>query len=123
MTEAPEIFCVLQYGFGVLSEGFLEAQTKDINEGFPPDTLDYIDDYDYFSDSDLEDEPSCSAEEDGGPAGDDEPELRHCSRDSDSRVPLAVTPRNPPQSPQDPNQVESRHTSASNFVRLSKLSC
>ena len=116
MTEAPKILSILQYRFKVLSEGFLEAQTKDINGGFPSDTLDYIDDYDYFSDSDLEDEPSCSAEEDGGPAGDDESELRHCFRDSDSRVPPTTTPGNPRQSLQDPNQVEKHHTSVSNFV-------
>ena len=96
----------------------MEAQTKDIDEGFPSDTLDYIDDYDYFSDSDLEDE----VEEDGGPAGDDEPEPQHSSQDSGSRVPSTTTPGNPPQSLQGPNQVENYLTSASDFVRLSKFS-
>lgn len=30
---------------------------KDINDGFPPDSHSYTEDYDYMSDSDLEDEP------------------------------------------------------------------
>ena len=116
MTGTLEIPCTLQYRFKVLSEGFLEAQTTDIDEGFPSDTLDYTDDYDYFSDSDLEDE----VEEDGGPAGGGEPELWRSSHVSHSRVPSTTTPGNPPQPLQRPNQVESYHMLASDFVRLSK---
>ena len=98
----------------------MEAQTKEINEEFPSDTLDYVDDYDYFSDSDLEDELSCFVEEDEGPVRDDEPVQRHSSQDSNSRVPTTTTPGNP-QSLRDPIQVENHHTSASDSLRVSKF--
>ena len=115
--RSPWILFISRYRFKVFSEGFSEARTKDINGGFPSDTLDYIDDYDYFSDSDLEDE----AEKDGEPAGDDELELQHSSQDSESRVPPTTTPGNP-QLLQNPNQVGNHHTSDSDFAWLFQFS-
>jgi len=47
----------------VFSDGFLEGQTKDVNGGFPSESEPYTDHYDYLSDSDLEDDYSCSEEE------------------------------------------------------------
>ena len=47
----------------VFSDGFLEGQMKDINEEFPSDCIPHTDYYDYLSDSDLEDENSCSGED------------------------------------------------------------
>ena len=49
----------------MFSEGFSEGQTKDINDGFPLDSQSYTEDYDYESDSDLED--SFSGEDEGEP--------------------------------------------------------
>ena len=37
-----------------------------MNEGFPSDCVPYNEDYEYPSDSDLEDEPHCSGEDGGG---------------------------------------------------------
>ena len=56
----------------MFSDGFLEGQTRDINEGFPSDSDPYAEHYEYLSDSDLEDEKSCSEEEGEGEGGDDE---------------------------------------------------
>ena len=50
----------------MFSDGFSEGQTRDINEGFPSDSDPYTEHYDYLSDSDLEDEYSCSEEEGEG---------------------------------------------------------
>ena len=44
----------------MFSDGFSEGQTRDINEGFPSESNPYADQYDYLSDSDLEDESLCS---------------------------------------------------------------
>ena len=49
----------------MFSEGFSEGQTKDIDGKFPPDAHPYTEDYDYMSDSDLED--SISGEDEGDP--------------------------------------------------------
>jgi len=48
----------------VFSDSFSEGQERDINERFPSDSGPYAEHYDYQSDSDLEDEFSCSGEED-----------------------------------------------------------
>ena len=53
----------------MFSEGFSEGQTKNINDGFPLDSQSYTEDYDYTSDSDLED--SLSGEDEGEPHKDD----------------------------------------------------
>jgi len=56
----------------VFSDGFSEGRLKDIDESFPPDSLPYTEDYDYLSDSDLEDE---------------EPEQEQDPRDAESQLP------------------------------------
>ena len=48
----------------MFSDTFSEGQTRDINEGFPPDSHPCTEEYDYLSDSDLEDGSSWSDEED-----------------------------------------------------------
>ena len=50
----------------MFSDDFSEGQTRDINEGFPSDSDPYAEHYDYLSDSDLEDEHSCSEDEGEG---------------------------------------------------------
>ena len=71
----------------MFSDGFSEGQIRDINEEFPSESHPYTEDYDYLSDSDLEDVSCCSEEEYAeAPEGDD-PELLSSSRDSDLNHP------------------------------------
>jgi len=77
----------------VLSDGFSEGQTRDINGAFPSDSSPYTDDYDYLSDSDLEDEPSKV----------DDPKL---SRISELRVPLTPPSEDLPQPAADVIEVQ-----------------
>jgi len=54
----------------VFSDSCPEGQIWDISEGFPSDSEPYTEHYDYLSDSDLEDESSCSEdvdEDEGAP--------------------------------------------------------
>ena len=46
----------------MFSDGFSEGQTRDIEEGFPSDSDSYTEYYDYWSDSDLEDESEAEDE-------------------------------------------------------------
>ena len=64
---------------------------RDIDGEFPSDSHPYIEHYDYLSDSDLEDDSSCSGEDYEGTHEDDNPELLSSPRDSDSQVP-STTP-------------------------------
>lgn len=50
----------------MFSDGFSEGQTRNVDEAFPSESDPYAEHYDYLSDSDLEDEYSCSEEEDRG---------------------------------------------------------
>jgi hypothetical protein len=86
LMRCPEVF----------SEGFLEGQMMDM--ALPSDAVPHTDNYGYLSDSDLEDEPPCSEDEDqphegdstGGPLREDEPEP--CGpQESDSQVPSTTT--------------------------------
>ena len=58
----------------MFSDAFSEGQLRDINEEFPADSSTEV--YDYLSDSDLEDECSCSEEEYAGSTEGDSPELQ-----------------------------------------------
>ena len=53
----------------MFSDAFSEGQSRDINEGFPSGSS-TIEVYDYLSDSDLEDECSCSEEDAESTEGD-----------------------------------------------------
>jgi len=66
----------------VFSDGFSEGQTRDINGGFPSESHPYTEDYDYLSDSDLEDGSCCSEEEYAEAPENDDPELPSSPRDS-----------------------------------------
>ena len=79
----------------VFSNGYSEGEMKDINEGFPSDTPNFADGYDYLSDSDLED---------------DETELSDDNRRSDSRF----TPTKATAEQQHPSErkVKNKHESA-----------
>jgi hypothetical protein len=80
----------------VFSEGFSEGQMRDM--ALPSDAFPHTEDYGYLSDSDLEDEPPCSEDEDqphegdgtGGPLREDEPQPRG-PQESDSQVPPTAT--------------------------------
>ena len=60
LTIQPEVF----------SDGFSEGQMRDIEGGFPSDSDSHTEHYDYWSDSDLEDESELGDEE---PAEEDSP--------------------------------------------------
>ena len=51
----------------MFSDRFSEGQTKDINDGFPSASPSFTDDYDYASDSDLEDGSSVSEKDEEEP--------------------------------------------------------
>lgn len=74
---------------------------RDIDEGFPLDSVPYTECYDYMSDSDLEDEFSCFEEDEekpdrsggtGEPTRGDEPEPLQGLPDSDSQALPTTTP-------------------------------
>ena len=90
----------------MFSNEFLEGQIRDINEGFPPDSLPYAESYDYLSDSDLED---------------DEPDRPLGDRDLNSEPPAKAL-ENPQPGSQDASEVKDYHASALNSIKLSNLS-
>ena len=59
----------------MFSDGFSEGQLRGINGEFPSDSHPYTEDYDYLSDSDLEDESSCSEGEYTEAPRSDDPEM------------------------------------------------
>jgi len=79
---------------------------KDIDGEFPSDSHPYTEDYDYPSDSDLEDESSYSEEENTGAPESGDPEMRPSPQDSDLQVPLAEPLEHPPQPPSDVSEVQ-----------------
>jgi len=105
----------------VLSDAFLEGQTRDINGDFPSDSYPYTDYYDYLSDSDLEDEDSCSEEEyEEPPEGD--PELPRSPQDSDSQAPPTTTPERLQQPSPDVSEVQSDRRSVLTSFELTDVS-
>ena len=90
----------------MFSDGFSEGQTRDIDGEFPSDSHPYTEHYDYLSDSDLEDELSCSEEEYAEATESDNPEMPSSPRDSGSQVPSTVPLENPPQPPPDVDEVQ-----------------
>ncbi|KAF9779859.1 hypothetical protein BJ322DRAFT_1113175 [Thelephora terrestris] len=57
------ILGTIPYFSTLFSEGFSEGNLRHINDGFPSDSHPYTEDYDYLSDSDLEDGSSCLGED------------------------------------------------------------
>ena len=81
---------------------------RDINDGFPSDSLPYTDSYDYLSDSDLED---------------DEPQKPQLEDDHNPDVrTLAKSPEIPHPGSQTATKVENYRMSALDFIRLSCFS-
>ena len=78
----------------MLSAGFSEGETRDINEEFPSDSPSYTDSYDYLSDSDLED---------------DGPDLWHGDQGLESQIPTEPSMDLPLPSSQDAREAESHH--------------
>lgn len=76
---------------------------KNINDGFPPDSLPYTDSYDYLSDSDLED---------------DELEEPRSDQNPGSGTTANEVPENPSRASQDPSGVENLNMSALNPIQL-----
>ena len=90
----------------MFSDAFSEGQARDINGEFPSDSDPYIEHYDYLSDSDLEDESSCSEEEYAEAPGNGNPEPPSSPRDSNLQV-LSTTPLDhPPQSSTDADEIQ-----------------
>lgn len=89
----------------VFSDRFSEGQARNINDGFPSDSLPHTEDYDYLSDSDLEDESFCSGEDETNAP----------------QIPPTTTSKNPPQLPQRKIEVKRNHVSAPNSVELYDL--
>ena len=90
----------------------MEGQMRDINEGFPSDAVPHTEDYDYLSDSDLGDEPSCyedeePLEDDGTP---EEDELAP-PQGPDTRIHPRTTPGDPPQLFGEMGEHEANHQS------------
>ena len=90
----------------MFSDGFPEGQTRDINGEFPSDSHPYTEDYDYLSDSDLEDGSSCSEEEYAEAQENDDPGLPSSPRDSGSQVPLKTPLDHPPQPSADVRKAQ-----------------
>ena len=91
----------------MFSDGFSEGQARDINGEFPSDSHSYTEYYDYLSDSDLEDESSCSEEEYTEAPESDNPEMPPSPRpqDSDPQVPSAIPLEQPPKPSPDVGEV------------------
>lgn len=77
----------------MFSDAYSEGQKKNINDTFPPELCPYTEDYDYLSDSDLED--------------DEEP--AQVPLDSDSQIHPTLMPETPPRLPQDASEVGDNH--------------
>jgi len=92
----------------VFSDGSPEGRIKDIDGEFPSDSHPYTEDYDYPSDSDLEDEPFYSEEEDAGGPESYDPEMPPSPQDPDSRVPSATPLEHPPHPQSDVNEVRNQ---------------
>ena len=94
----------------MFSDGFSEGQARDINGEFPSESHPYTEDYDYLSDSDLEDGSCCSEELEYTEAED--PELASSPQDPDSQVPSTTPLDHPPQSSADASEVQNDERSA-----------
>ena len=77
----------------MFSDAFYEGQSRDINAEFPSESRPRTEVYDYLSDSDLEDEYSCSEKEYTEAPKSDNPKSSSGSQaqDSDPRVPSTAT--------------------------------
>ena len=114
--------------YAVFSDGFSEGQARNINEGFPSDSLPHTEDYDYLSDSDLEDESSCSGGDEDDPqfddcterpAKEDEPNPPKAPRRGwHPQVSPPAASGSPPQVSQGENEVENNHKSAPNSLNF-----
>ena len=96
----------------MFSDGFSEGQARDINGDFPSESHPYTEDYDYLSDSDLEDGSCCSEEEYAEAPENGDPELSSSPQDPDSQVPSTTPLDHPPQSSADASEVQNDERSA-----------
>jgi hypothetical protein len=101
----------------VFSDSFSEGQVRDINGEFPSDSNPYTEHYDYLSDSDLEDESSCSEEEDDEPSEDD-----RNSRQSVENAPDPKSPKTPVSDPPPPRRMSAETSRRNdNLTRMGKV--
>ena len=105
----------------MFSDGASEGQIRDINGEFPSDSHPYTENYDYLSDSDLEDVSYYSEEEYAEAPENDDPELPSSPRDSDLQVPSTPLDH-PPQSSGDVSEVENDERSAPISLGSSNIS-
>ncbi|KAF9779860.1 hypothetical protein BJ322DRAFT_1086930 [Thelephora terrestris] len=116
------------YFSALFSDRFSEGQARDINEGFPSDAVPHTEYYDYSSDSDLEDDLSCSEDEekpreDGAtksPLIKDKPELPQCPEGPSSQAP-PTSSEDLRQPLQDTNEGEVDHQPSSGLIRMGKV--
>lgn len=81
---------------------------RDLDEGFPSDSVPFTESYEYSSDSDLEDECPCSGEDDEQPPN---------PQDSDSQVPAVLASETSPRQPWRDVEVERNHQSAPKSIK------
>ncbi|KAF9650016.1 hypothetical protein BDM02DRAFT_1689999 [Thelephora ganbajun] len=87
------------YPSTLFSNAFSERETGDINGGFPPDSHPYTEDYDYLSDSDLEDTSSCFEESEEEPHEDSDDNSPRLEDAPDPQTSQTTTSDNPPPHP------------------------
>ena len=106
----------------MFSDAFSEGKSRNINEGFPTDST-TTEVYDYLSDSDLEDEYSCSEEVGAEPAEGGSPELPPNPRaqDPDPRVPSTAPSEHPLQPTPDTGGADDADRLAPRSLGPSKL--
>ena len=103
----------------VFSDGFSEGQLRDIDDGFPSDSNPYTEDYDYLSDSDLEDASSCSGDDEEEPQGDDnKSSQRGPDNTGHTRKLRTDTPNDRPSSPSSDDKTEAQSDDRSSCFPL-----
>ena len=91
----------------MFSDGFSEGQLRDIDDGFPSDSNPYTEDYEYLSDSDLEDGSSCSDDDEEEPQGDDsKSSQQEPDNTGHTRTFRPDTLNDPPSSPSSDDKTE-----------------
>ena len=105
----------------MFSDAFSEGQARDINAEFPSESsLPYTEVYDYLSDSDLEDECSCSEEEyaKAPESGNLKSSLGSRARGSDPQVPSTAPSKRPPRPSPNTGEAQDDDRLASRPLRF-----
>ncbi|KAF9649997.1 hypothetical protein BDM02DRAFT_3268320 [Thelephora ganbajun] len=117
---SSRVLNTVPYFSTLFSDASSEGQTRDIDGGFPSDSQPYTEYYDYLSDSDLEDDPSCFEEEEEESSEDGSPKLPHGPHDSDSQPPPTVTSEHLPHSPSGVGEIQNDEP-VNDLARMGKV--